>query len=48
MNMETVGVVLLLLNILMFLFLLSIHGRESYLKTDLSSIVLIAMPIERY
>ena len=48
MNIETVGVMLLLLNMRIFLFLLSIHERESYLKTDLSSIVLIAMPIERY
>ena len=32
MNMETVGVVLLLLSMRMFLFLLSIHGRESYFK----------------
>ena len=46
MNMETVGMLLLLLNMRMFLFLLSIHGRESYFKRDLSSIVPIAMPIK--
>ena len=32
MNMETVGVVLLLLSMRMFLFLLSIHGRELFQK----------------
>ena len=48
MNMETVGVLLLLVNMRMFLFLLSIHRRESYLKRDPSSIVLIAILIERY
>ena len=47
MNMETVGVMLLLLSMRMFLFLLSIHGRESCLKRDPSSIVLIVMLIER-
>ena len=32
MNMETVGVLLLLLSMRMFLFLLSIHGRELFQK----------------
>ena len=41
MNMKTVGVMMLLLYMRMFLFLLSIHERESYFKRDPSSIVLI-------
>ena len=44
MNIETVGVVLLLLNMRMLMFLLSIDERDSYLKRDPSSIVLITMP----
>ena len=48
MNKDTIGVMMLLLYMRMFLFLLFIHGRESYFKRDPSSIVLIAMLIERY